>query len=130
MYFFFFQAEDGIRDFCLSRGLGDVYKRQDGFRAILQHNFGNIGRNNDNDVRKRVYYTQYGHCTFDVEVKSWVSEIGRANYYKKFGLKHMPERLSPRQMSTMYKLFLHNRSLLKETDAVFEEYINLSLIHI
>ena len=27
-YFFFFQAEDGIRDFCLSRGLGDVYKRQ------------------------------------------------------------------------------------------------------
>ena len=27
-YEFFFQAEDGIRDFCLSRGLGDVYKRQ------------------------------------------------------------------------------------------------------
>ena len=27
-YVFFFQAEDGIRDFCLSRGLGDVYKRQ------------------------------------------------------------------------------------------------------
>ena len=26
---FFFQAEGGIRDFCLSRGLGDVYKRQD-----------------------------------------------------------------------------------------------------
>ena len=23
-----FQAEDGIRDFCLSRGLGVVYKRQ------------------------------------------------------------------------------------------------------
>ncbi len=25
---FFFQAEDGIRGFCLSRGLGDLYKRQ------------------------------------------------------------------------------------------------------
>ncbi len=25
---FFFQAEDGIRYFCLSRGLGDVYKGQ------------------------------------------------------------------------------------------------------
>ncbi len=24
-FFFFFQAEDGIRDFFLSRGLGDVY---------------------------------------------------------------------------------------------------------
>ena len=33
--FFFFQAEDGIRDFCLSRGLGDVYKRQ-------PHNFSEI----------------------------------------------------------------------------------------
>eukprot|EP00656_Telonema_subtile_P011285 TRINITY_DN1555_c0_g1_i4.p1 TRINITY_DN1555_c0_g1~~TRINITY_DN1555_c0_g1_i4.p1 ORF type:complete len:168 (+),score=30.89 TRINITY_DN1555_c0_g1_i4:43-546(+) len=27
-YFFFFQAEDGIRDLVRSRGLGDVYKRQ------------------------------------------------------------------------------------------------------
>ena len=29
MCFFFFQAEDGIRDRSPSRGLGDVYKRQD-----------------------------------------------------------------------------------------------------
>ena len=27
-HFFFFQAEDGIRDLVRSRGLGDVYKRQ------------------------------------------------------------------------------------------------------
>src|SRR5678810_691219 len=33
---FFFQAEDGIRDFCLSRGLGDVYKRQDFTRATFR----------------------------------------------------------------------------------------------
>ena len=30
--FFFFQAEDGIRDLVRSRGLGDVYKRQ-----VLSH---------------------------------------------------------------------------------------------
>ena len=37
LVFFFFQAEDGIRDFCLSRGLGDVYKRQvkDGIDASI-----------------------------------------------------------------------------------------------
>ena len=29
VYVFFFQAEDGIRDLVRSRGLGDVYKRQD-----------------------------------------------------------------------------------------------------
>ena len=28
IFFFFFQAEDGIRDLVRSRGLGDVYKRQ------------------------------------------------------------------------------------------------------
>ena len=39
--FFFFQAEDGIRDLVRSRGLGDVYKRQPGIQrhgvgAVLQ----------------------------------------------------------------------------------------------
>src|SRR5678815_4938921 len=32
--FFFFQAEDGIRDAQESRGLGDVYKRQDRDRTV------------------------------------------------------------------------------------------------
>ena len=32
--FFFFQAEDGIRDLVRSRGLGDVYKRQILYSAI------------------------------------------------------------------------------------------------
>eukprot|EP01015_Nassula_variabilis_P018780 TRINITY_DN3096_c0_g1_i2.p3 TRINITY_DN3096_c0_g1~~TRINITY_DN3096_c0_g1_i2.p3 ORF type:complete len:117 (+),score=22.72 TRINITY_DN3096_c0_g1_i2:37-387(+) len=36
MLFFFFQAEDGIRDFCLSRGLGDVYKRQIQYSRLKQ----------------------------------------------------------------------------------------------
>ena len=33
---FFFQAEDGIRDCLLSRGLGDVYKRQPRDRPTQQ----------------------------------------------------------------------------------------------
>ena len=33
--FFFFQAEDGIRDRVRSRGLGDVYKRQHMFRKTI-----------------------------------------------------------------------------------------------
>ena len=43
---FFFQAEDGIRDLVRSRGLGDVYKRQnlictsiDRRRYIILHNY-------------------------------------------------------------------------------------------
>ena len=33
-FFFFFQAEDGIRDLVRSRGLGDVYKRQGETRGV------------------------------------------------------------------------------------------------
>ena len=33
MCLLFFQAEDGIRDLVRSRGLGDVYKRQDKHRV-------------------------------------------------------------------------------------------------
>eukprot|EP00657_Telonema_sp_P-1_P008421 TRINITY_DN29565_c0_g1_i1.p1 TRINITY_DN29565_c0_g1~~TRINITY_DN29565_c0_g1_i1.p1 ORF type:complete len:151 (+),score=41.00 TRINITY_DN29565_c0_g1_i1:95-547(+) len=35
LLFFFFQAEDGIRDLVRSRGLGDVYKRQKMKGAIV-----------------------------------------------------------------------------------------------
>ena len=37
--FFFFQAEDGIRDAQESRGLGDVYKRQAPVGAGGDHQF-------------------------------------------------------------------------------------------
>ena len=39
---FFFQAEDGIRDLVRSRGLGDVYKRQFPYRT--QDLFGRADR--------------------------------------------------------------------------------------
>ena len=46
LVFFFFQAEDGIRDLVRSRGLGDVYKRQtceDVFK-LLRRRDGRRGR--------------------------------------------------------------------------------------
>src|SRR5680860_1740897 len=36
LVFFFFQAEDGIRDRSPSRGLGDVYKRQGNSLSVLK----------------------------------------------------------------------------------------------
>ena len=93
---------------------------------IIEHNKGNYHVNH-NDVRKRAYYDI--HKYFDVEIKSWVSEIARANYYKKFGKKKMPKRLTPRQMTTMYKLFLTERELVRETDKIFEDFIRLTKFH-
>ena len=52
-FFFFFQAEDGIRDFCLSRGLGDVYKRQHTNLGIYA-------------VQKRLEYVYHGKAKMTI----------------------------------------------------------------
>ena len=102
----------------------------DAARAVMEHNNGGY-RLNPNDVRKREYFrclcgTEDG---FDVEVKSWVSEIARANYYKKFGLKRMPKHLSGRNMASMYKVFLTERRLCHETAQEFERFIQKTGFH-
>jgi hypothetical protein len=92
----------------------------DSINKILIHNYGNIGSLNRNDIKKRIFFNDIED--FDIEVKSWVSEIGRANYYKKFGKSKMPKHLKPRHLTSMYKLFISNRKLVRQTDKVFEEY--------
>ena len=79
VFFFFFQAEDGIRDLVRSRGLGDVYKRQvflDRFkhRAIQVHCLVKIGEYAalfDRTIELQcipvpmfVFRLYYGHCRF------------------------------------------------------------------
>lgn len=87
---------------------------------IQRHNMGEH-HINDNDIRKRIWFDQ--NAPVKVEIKSWISEIGRANYYKKFGLRRMPKKLSPRHMTSMYKLFTTQRKLAKDTDRIFANYI-------
>ena len=41
---FFFQAEDGIRDLVRSRGLGDVYKRQEQLTRVALVGYTNVGK--------------------------------------------------------------------------------------
>ena len=50
IFCFFFQAEDGIRDAQESRGLGDVYKRQQYFTNIMKR----FGHKGIKSIRKRL----------------------------------------------------------------------------
>ena len=50
---FFFQAEDGIRDLVRSRGLGDVYKRQDLVLEIPAHFERDLVREDEATVKIR-----------------------------------------------------------------------------
>ena len=88
---------------------------------ILNWNTGNIRYSHPNDVRKRVVFADTEE--FDVEVKSWASEIGRAYYSKRFHGRTEFGEMTPRKCTTLYKFFFHNRRLVRQTDKVFEKYI-------
>lgn len=92
-------------------------------RAVLDWNSGDIVPHNKNDVRKRRFFVDVND--FDVEVKSWASEIGRAYYSKRFNnRKNFGDKPTPRKCTTLYKVFLNNRKLIRKTDSVFEEYLS------
>jgi len=102
------ESNDAIPDF-------EIYE------AIFEHNDGDIGSLDDGDTRKKIYLLDKDIC--DVEVKSWISETIRAYAYKYFGRTKFPKSLKPRNYTSLYKIFLGNRKLCKETDKYFDEYI-------
>ena len=94
----------------------------DEVRAIIDWNTGDITPNNSNDIRKRRYFEDTND--FDVEVKSWASEVGRAYYGKRFnGRTNFGKKPTARKCTAMYKFFLHDRNLVRQTDHVFSEYL-------
>ena len=60
--FFFFQAEDGIRDLVRSRGLGDVYKRQGVGDAVsdLQAVYPGVVINGADDMSGPSFFIEQG----------------------------------------------------------------------
>ena len=90
---------------------------------IINWNNGGLLPINDNDLRKHVYFLDVDD--FDIEIKSWVSEIGRAYFSKRFNNRKKFGMITPRKCTTLYKVFLNNRCLVKKTDAIFKQYIDL-----
>ena len=65
-FFFFFQAEDGIRDLVRSRGLGDVYKRQIKPGVGQNNHFYIIAPENFNgSILKMDIYDRWGNKVFE-----------------------------------------------------------------
>lgn len=97
-----------------------VYPDLEVFQKIMECNAGCIGRNNPNDVRKRMYFSE--NCDFDIEVKSWVNEIGRARYYKRYNKKAFPEKLTAAYCRALYKIIFDPR-IIHATDRIFGDYL-------
>lgn len=100
----------------------DSFEHIEDIRRILAWNCGNVCPNNKNDVRKRAFLDELPD--FDVEVKSWASEVGRSRYTKRYhGRRNFGKKPTPRKCTTFYKFLFFDRGLVRSTDAVFRDYL-------
>lgn len=93
----------------------------EGVRAVLEWNGGNVRYNNPNDVRKRIFLDKIDD--FDIEVKSWASEVGRARYTKRYSGRRNFGRPTPRKCTTFYKFLFFSRKNVHRCDKWFKEYL-------
>lgn len=100
----------------------EAFEQIEEVRSVLLWNGGDVRYNNPNDVRKRIYLDQVHD--FDVEIKSWASEVGRARYTKRYnGRRRFGKKPTPRKCTTFYKFLFFNRVLVNRCDRVFKEYL-------
>lgn len=90
------------------------------FKKVMECNNGCIGANNTNDLKKRLYFIENPPC--DIEIKSWVNEMGRGWSYNKYNKKRFPKYPYASYWRAMHKVYLE-KYLIKETDQVFAEYL-------
>lgn len=90
-------------------------------RSILFIN-GNRVKVNHNDIMKRIYF--FKNRPFETEVKSWVSEVGRAFVYKKYGLHRLPKKAKVKHLTLISRIFCCNRRLYHQTNRINQRYID------
>lgn len=90
--------------------------------ALLERHYAFLGKANVNDICKRIVLKD--QFDYDVEVKSWVSEVARASRYERYGRKSFPRKVRPRMLTSMYKIFAFNRGDAVRTDKRFREYLD------
>lgn len=76
---------------------------------------------NHNDIMKRIYFRKTH--PFDVEVKSWTSEIGRAFYYARYGVRRLQKKATGRRVNVMNNIYLLAPRLMYQTDKRYRDYL-------
>ena len=120
------------RDICKALGLRhtvyqidpnpDSYPDYATVSRLLERHYSYLGKANPNDICKRISLKE--QIDFDVEVKSWVSEVGRASRYEKYRKTSFPKRIRPRMLTSMYKIFAFDRGNALRTDKKNREYLD------
>lgn len=98
----------------------EIYPEYNLVKAILHVN-SNRKYFNHNDIMKRIFFKKTK--PFDMELKSWTSEIGRAFCYKRYGVKRLQKKCTARRVNAINNIYLFNPILMYKTDAVYGEYL-------
>ena len=101
-------------------GKTEAIKDYQALRKIIFHNASYLGVPPEREVRKYIFL--YRLNDFDVELKSWISEIGRAVWERKYGVI-FPGVLTPRHFSIFQTRYLFAPRLLEKSDNLYREYL-------
>ena len=96
------------------------YSEYDLVKAILHVNSNRVYFNH-NDIMKRIFLRKT--VPFDIELKSWVSEMGRAFYYVKYGVKRMQKKPSERRVNALNNIYLFRPALMLWADRIYADYM-------
>ena len=92
----------------------------DTVKKILQHNTAYFVNLADNEIRKFLYLHDLN--AYDVELKSWASEIARVFFERKYQLK-MPHMLNERHCSVFQTRFFGHPDLLRWSDQEYYRFL-------
>ena len=90
-------------------------------KAIIDHTNAWVKNLADNEVRKCIFFYRHKDM-MDVEVKSWISEIVRVFFERKYGFS-MPRKLTPRHFSIFQTRYFFSPGLLWKSDALYKDYM-------
>ncbi|MED3689587.1 asparagine synthase-related protein [Peribacillus butanolivorans] len=89
-------------------------------KMIIDHNTSYFKNTADHEIRKMIFL--YRLNTYDVELKSWASEIGRCSLERRYGIK-MPSVLTPRHYSIFQTRFIFAPLLLRKTENYYKKFL-------
>lgn len=89
-------------------------------KAIIIHNYGYVRGLSESEIRKHICMYRWDY--FDTEVKSWISEIVRVFFERKYGVT-FPEKLSPRHFSIFQTRYFASPLLLRKSDMLYKDYM-------
>ena len=93
------------------------------YKKIISHNSAYVSIPGDHEIRKYIFLSQLND--FDAELKSWVSEIGRVYWDRRFGFD-LPAKFTPRDFTISQTRFLGPPRLMHQNDACYKDFLQRS----